>query len=95
MKLLIWNVGTEEIFVEIELPELCISASFNSDGSKLATTCKDKQIRVFNARTGEMLSVSIIWALMRENLSLGFANNKGTDQPVHLCRLISAFVIRF
>ena len=23
----------------------------------------------------------------------GFANNKGTDQPVHLCSLISAFVI--
>ena len=77
MKLLIWNVGTEEIFVEIELPELCISASFNSDGSKLATTCKDKQIRVFNARTGEMLSVSMIWALMRENLSPGLRTTKG------------------
>ena len=25
----------------------------------------------------------------------GFANNTGTDQPVHLCSLISAFVIRF
>ena len=24
----------------------------------------------------------------------GFANNKGTDQPAHLCRLISDFVIR-
>ena len=31
---------------------------------------------------------------MRENLSLGFENNKGTDQPVHLRSLISAFVIR-
>ena len=31
----------------------------------------------------------------RENLSLGFANNKGTDQPAHPRRLISAFVIRF
>ena len=25
----------------------------------------------------------------------GFANNKGADQPAHLRRLISAFVIRF
>ena len=27
-------------------------------------------------------------------MSLGFANNKDADQPVHLRRLISAFVIR-
>ena len=25
----------------------------------------------------------------------GFANNKGADQPAHLRRLVSAFVIRF
>ena len=31
----------------------------------------------------------------RENLSSGFANNKGTDQPAHPRRLISAFVNRF
>ena len=56
--MLIWNAGTEEIFVEIELPDLCISVSFNTDGSKFASTCKDKMIRIFNARTGEVLSVS-------------------------------------
>ena len=32
---------------------------------------------------------------MRENLSSGFANNKGTDQPAHPRRLISTFEIRF
>ena len=26
---------------------------------------------------------------------LGFANNKGADQPAHLCSLISIFVIPF
>ena len=31
---------------------------------------------------------------MRENLSSGFANIKGADQPAHSRRLISAFVIR-
>ena len=30
---------------------------------------------------------------MRENLSSVFANNKGIDQPWHLCRLISSFVL--
>ena len=29
----------------------------------------------------------------RENLFSGFANNKGADQPAHMCRLIGAFVI--
>ena len=37
----------------------------------------------------------IIWAAARENLSLGFANNTGADQPAHPCSLISPFVICF
>ena len=37
----------------------------------------------------------VIWALARENLSLGFANIKGADQPVPQRRLISAIVIHF
>ena len=36
-----------------------------------------------------------IWASRRENLSSGFENNEGPDQPAHLHRLISAFVIHF
>ena len=38
---------------------------------------------------------NIIWASTRENLSLGFANNKGADQPSHSRGLISLFVICF
>ena len=33
------------------------------------------------------------WASVRENLSSGFANNTGADQPPHLLSLISAFVV--
>ena len=36
-----------------------------------------------------------IWALMPENLSSEFANNKGADQTAHPHSLISAFVIRY
>ena len=36
----------------------------------------------------------IYWASMQENLSSGFVNNKGADQPAHLRRLISTFLIR-
>ena len=35
------------------------------------------------------------WASMRENLSSGFAYNKGADQPALPRRLIIAFVIPF
>ena len=42
-----------------------------------------------------LLSTENTWASTRENLSSGFANNTGADQPAHPCRLISAFVIRF
>ena len=41
------------------------------------------------------VGVFAICASTRENLSSGFANNTGADQPAHLRSLISAFVIRF
>ena len=34
-------------------------------------------------------------ASMQVNLSSGFANNKGADQPAHPRKLISVFVIRY
>ena len=37
--------------------------------------------------------IHCIWALRRENLSSGFVNNKGADQPAHPHRLISDFDI--
>ena len=33
------------------------------------------------------------WASILENLSLGFLNNKGDDQPAHLGSMMSTFVI--
>jgi coronin-1B/1C/6 len=33
------------------------SLSFNADGSKFVTTCKDKKLRVFNAHDGVLLNV--------------------------------------
>ncbi|KAI3375990.1 hypothetical protein L3Q82_016521, partial [Scortum barcoo] len=37
---------------------LLLSASFNSDGSRLAVTSKDRRIRVLDPRTGKILQVS-------------------------------------
>ena len=49
-------------------------------------------------RTGKKIRIRInidfTWAPNPENLSSGFVNSKGTDQPARPRRLISAFVIR-
>jgi coronin-1B/1C/6 len=59
-KIFIWNVGTGEALVEIDaFPDIPLSACWNSDGSKIVTSCKDKKIRVFDPRTGEVLVVSV------------------------------------
>lgn len=54
-KVCIWNVGTGEVLSEAELPNVIFSASFSYNGSKLVTACKDKIVRVHNARTLEVL----------------------------------------
>ena len=38
--------------------------------------------------------VQRFWATPRIKLTLLHENNKGVDQPAHVCRLIGAFVIR-
>ena len=42
----------------------------------------------------DIIKLFTIWALMGENLSSGFANNKGAEQPAHPHSLISTFSIR-
>lgn len=63
-KIFIWNVGTEEAIVEIDVPDQALSASWNLNGSKFVTTCKDKMMRVFDPRSGDMLGVFIISLLI-------------------------------
>jgi len=56
-KIFIWNVGNAEVITEVDLPEIPLSASWNWDGSKLVTTCKDKKIRLIDPRTGNVEKV--------------------------------------
>ncbi|XP_072173593.1 coronin-2B-like [Diadema setosum] len=52
-QLLIWNVRTEEIVFKIDChPDIIFCLSFNWDGSRIATTCKDKIIRIIDPRSG-------------------------------------------
>ncbi|XP_033748826.1 coronin-1A-like isoform X2 [Pecten maximus] len=55
-KIVIWNAAKEEVFLEIDVPDLIFSASFNFDGSKVVTTCKDKTMRIIDSRTGAVVA---------------------------------------
>ncbi|XP_060067370.1 coronin-1B-like, partial [Ylistrum balloti] len=55
-KIILWNAGQGEAFLEIDVPDLIFSASFNFNGSRFVTTCKDKMTRIIDARTGKVIA---------------------------------------
>lgn len=59
--IVIWNIEVGMPAVEIEChPDLIYSVSWNHTGSLIATTCKDKKVRVIDAHTGEVKQVTYI-----------------------------------
>jgi coronin-1B/1C/6 len=55
-RIIIWDVGTAEAVTVIDHPDLAFHCAWNWDGSRLVTTCKDKKIRIYDARSGEIES---------------------------------------
>lgn len=55
MKILVWNVSTATILTTIDCQHEIISISWNFNGSRIVTSCKDKMLRVINPRTGEVI----------------------------------------
>ncbi|NXO60397.1 COR2B protein, partial [Aramus guarauna] len=57
-KVLIWNLDIGEPVKMIDChTDVILCMSFNTDGSLLATTCKDKKLRVVEPRSGRVLQV--------------------------------------
>ena len=57
--ILIWNAEEGTVITEITChTDLVFSACWNYNGSLIATTCKDKKLRVIDPRTGEVKKVS-------------------------------------
>uniref|UniRef100_A0A674GFD0 Coronin n=2 Tax=Telluraves TaxID=3073808 RepID=A0A674GFD0_TAEGU len=55
-KVLIWNLDIGEPVKMIDChTDVILCMSFNTDGSLLATTCKDKKLRVLEPRSGRVL----------------------------------------
>lgn len=56
-KIFVWNVATADILTEInDHTDMIYSAVWNFTGSRIVTTCKDKMIRIFDPRTGKVVS---------------------------------------
>ena len=55
-KIFVWNVGTAEILTEVDChQDMIYSVAWNYNGSRFVTTCKDKSIRVIDARSGKVV----------------------------------------
>lgn len=58
-QILIWNLEIGEPVKMIDChTDVILSMSFNTDGSLLATSCKDKKLRVIEPRSGGVLQVT-------------------------------------
>ncbi|XP_077021502.1 coronin-6 isoform X1 [Tamandua tetradactyla] len=56
--IIIWNVGTGEALLSLDdmHPDIIHSVCWNSNGSLLATTCKDKTLRIIDPRKGKVVA---------------------------------------
>ena len=56
---IVWNVKEQSPIVSIEFPEAPITASWNFVGSQFVVSCKDHFVRIIDARSGNILQVSL------------------------------------
>ncbi|KAI1887729.1 hypothetical protein AGOR_G00193360 [Albula goreensis] len=60
-KVMVWNLDCPEQVIKNPVKtislhtDVVLSMSFNTDGSRMATSCKDRRIRVIDPRTGALL----------------------------------------
>ena len=57
--IVVWNLEDGSAVCEVDChPDIIFNAEFNRNGDKIVTVCKDKKIRIIDARTGAVLTVS-------------------------------------
>lgn len=94
-QVLIWNLDIGEPVKMIDChTDVILCMSFNTDGSLLTTTCKDKKLRVIEPRSGRVLQVEPFvllrgrrcWSLWRNGAVLGpcscISPITPSDQPI-------------
>ncbi|CAG0923900.1 unnamed protein product, partial [Notodromas monacha] len=56
--LIVWNIAQGNAIRVLDMhPDSVYSLSFNRDGSRLATTCKDKKLRIIDPRSGKLIQL--------------------------------------
>ncbi|TPX31727.1 hypothetical protein SmJEL517_g05008 [Synchytrium microbalum] len=51
----IWNLVTESVISSLAHPDQILACCWSWDGTQIATCCRDKKIRIFDARSGKQL----------------------------------------
>ena len=65
VQVMVWNLDCPEAVIKNPVrtishhTDVVLSMSFNQDGSLLATTCKDKKVRLMDPRSGNLLQASV------------------------------------
>jgi len=92
----VWDVESGKELANEEHPDFPISMEWNEDGSLLATTCKDKIIRVYDPRApkamlkgtglGGAKGQRVVWVGGNRLLSVGFQANNSRGYSLFDCK---------
>lgn len=77
--MLVWDVSTQEIMQTINCHvDMIYSLAVNRDGSYIATTSKDKKLRVIEPRTAIVISVcfQIVSLIYKHEIRIKFEKKK-------------------
>lgn len=93
-KVIVWNIEREEAVSKLDCGNTSIlSISFNWDGSLMASTTKDKKLKVFDPRTGDVFQEGICHAGVRStrcvfvgdtDMIVTVGNKKGSERELSL-----------
>ncbi|TPX60891.1 hypothetical protein PhCBS80983_g01502 [Powellomyces hirtus] len=88
----LWNARTQKEILTITHPDMILGCGFSWDGTKLATVCRDKLIRVFDLHDGMELqkgpshegikACRVIWLKDGNVLTVGFA--RGSQREIRV-----------
>uniref|UniRef100_A0A8D0GW63 Coronin n=1 Tax=Sphenodon punctatus TaxID=8508 RepID=A0A8D0GW63_SPHPU len=76
-KIMVWNLDTKESVIQAPVKtigfhtDVILSMSFNTDGSLLATACRDKRIRLLDPRAGTVLQVGRVSMIQPQGVPRG------------------------